>query len=581
MTRDATCDVPVIGKKTGPQTIKVDFDKTTGPGGVTVTATVDLGPPPITSPMAFKGAKAQSTLTLSMSGAATGTVSLAGPEVTLDIAADVPIDPAPYTATFTIPAAAVGDIQFTPTGTANVTDLPGLGKQTAPCTYAGANGVVATFTADSPPAGAVTLDVQPGTVEPGNEITLSGAGWPAGTPTVELCDAAGANCKADGFSAKSPSVANGTLSGKATVAAGTADGDYTVKVSSGDKNKTAPLKVKKAPAAEPKVGIDPSSGPVGTKVKVSGKSFTPNADLIVFGAVPGADGKGDKSTDPVVQVKADAKGEIKDVEFVVKDPSTVGIGVAEKNNTDRADGAAFTVTTPPSGEKPMDPRQVDVQYECKTTVTGIDIDIPAMQTTVPIKLTVPANAAGGDTVDVKAEIQGNVIGKAPSMVPANSKLFVTPKLTVDVVQGTDTSSFEVTEPKHEITVSPGDDLTTAGALTGTFKVWGGGMFSFSPGTLTIQTEVPLGGQTITSMTKCTAQKTDVSAQLLASGDKGTPPPSAESSGGTSATGGDLAKTGSGGDTISAFALVAGTAVLAAVGTLLLVPYRRRRLQARG
>ncbi|NUP33177.1 MAG: hypothetical protein HOU01_15860 [Streptomycetaceae bacterium] len=579
-TVQAACKVPVIGDKNGPQDVKVDFDKSSGPAGTTVTATVDMGPPPISSPFAFKNAKAQSTLHLAMSGAAEGTIDLAGPEVTLDIPADVPIDPAPFTKTFTIPAGAdAGDIAFTPTGSTNVTVLPApYGAQEAPCTYTGGSSV-ATFTAEAPPAGSVTLGVTPGTVEPGKAVTLSGVGWPAnGTiDKLELCKTDLTGCDAAKFSANTVKIgADGKLAGPATVAANVAEGDYKVQVTSGTgaeaKVQSTALTVKKAPAAVAAITLTPASGKVGTETTVAGTNFPAGAKVKVVGVK--ADGN---VTADTVDATADDKGAFS-AKLKIQDKDTAKV----KASTDGANAdAAFTVesdsTTPP---KDPNGKDVSVPYLCKTTVEGIQIPVKDMNSNPTIKIVLPGSGDKDQKVDVSAEFKDKIISDIPDVAGDMQKGMhgnLSPQLTVDVKDDRgNKGTIQLGSSPIDVDMTPGGKMT-GGPLTGSFTIPGGGTFSFTPGTLVLTITVPFNGANIKATATCTpTAAVDVSATLTAAGEPG-PPPGEQSTGGSSsaATGGDLAKTGSGGSSINAFALAAGTAVLAAVGVLLLVPYRRR------
>lgn len=579
VTMTATCQVPVLGQKVGPQTIKVDFDKTSGQAGDTVTATVDLGPPPITSPANFANAKAQSTLKLKMTGSATGSIELAGPEVTLDIVANVPIDPQPYTATFTIPASAgAGKLEFTPEGTANVTDLPGLGKQTAPCTYAAASGptVVASITTEAGEPGAVTLGVTPSSIEQGKQATVSGANWPAGTPTVALCK--GAECKDEWLGAKDVKNEGGNLSGTVTVAATTPVGDYTVKVTSGTgaglKEKTAPLKVTAKQVAQPEITITPATGKVGTEVTVSGKNWDKSKDIFVS-AVAG--------TTPVgapVSAKTDANGEFKDVKIKVADKTVTAIGAAILGSDGKPvqqASAAFTV----AGDDPVikDPngKPVEIKYSCLTADSPIESAKGPFESTREVTILLPSAGNPNEEVDVSLRFKDDVIGDMPNIPITGVKLKITPSIDVKITDdagGTGKMTLNAATPP-EFDLVPGQPMK-AGPFTGKFKIPGGGTFSFIPDQLRINTEA-IGS---TTHTVCTVKNSPaVSATLKAEGPRGQLP---STTGGTTtgsanagATSGDLAKTGSGGSTINAFALAAGTAVLAAVGVLLMVGNRRR------
>lgn len=330
VTVNAVCQVPVLGEKTGPQTVSVELTPVTGPAGITVTANVDLGPPPITSPFAFANAKAQSTLHLAMSGAATGVVNLAGPEVTLDLPANVPIDPAPFTTTFTVPAsAAAGAINFEPTGSTNVTDIPGVGKQTAPCVYTG-GGTVATFTVKAPP-GPATAVVAPTTIQQGSGGTVTGAGWEGAVSNVELC--VGTACQP--YPVNTIAVGSGgALTGGFTIVDQVPPGAYTLKITSdsGQITSTNSFTVTGVPPVT--AATNPTSGDLGAATTVSGTNW-PAGNVTVQGL------KQDNSptTDAPVTVAVAADGTFS-TPYTVNDANTRKIGVT--NGTKNA-AAAYTV----------------------------------------------------------------------------------------------------------------------------------------------------------------------------------------------------------------------------------------------
>lgn len=331
VTVQAACTVPVIGPQNGPQQVTVTLAPVTGAAGSTVQATVDLGPPPITSPFAITGAKAQSTLHLAMSGAATGTVDLAGPEVTLDIPAGVPIDPAPFTVPITIPAgASVGDINFTPTGTTNSTDIPGFGKQVAPCTFTG-GGTVATFTVKAPP-GPVTVAVAPTTVQQGGSVAVSGTGWEGNVTKVQLCGPGGTGCQ--DYPAHNVANSGGSLTGGVTIVDQVPPGSYSIKVigdapQSGVSNN---FTVQGVPPVQ--AGLAPTSGEPGTVTNVTGSNWPAGTVTI-----QGQKADNTNTADPAVTVPVNA-GNIS-AQYTVNDPTTAKIRITGAGGKTIA--PAFTV----------------------------------------------------------------------------------------------------------------------------------------------------------------------------------------------------------------------------------------------
>ncbi|MGW0661371.1 hypothetical protein [Streptodolium elevatio] len=392
VTVNAVCQVPVLGEKVGPQTVTVDLTPVTGPAGITVTANVDLGPPPITSPFAFANAKAQSTLHLTMSGAATGVVNLAGPEVTLDLPANVPIDPAPFTTTFTIPASAgVGAINFEPTGSTNVTDIPGVGKQTAPCVYTG-GGTVATFTTKAPP-GPVTAVVAPTTIKQGESGTVTGTGWEGALDPangVQLC--AGTTCQP--YPVNNIAIAGGNLTGGFTVVEQVPPGSYTLKLTSdsGQSTNTNAFTVTGIPPVT--LGASPNNGEVGTTTAVSGTNW-PAGSVTVQGL------KSDNTptSDAPVTVTVGADGVLA-ASYTVNDPATAKIGATGGG---KSGSTPFTVKQGQQLTQPIEGEVIGGGLKFEQAASGI--------TLTPITLNGKPQTMNGALNQVKVQdFRGTTLG---------------------------------------------------------------------------------------------------------------------------------------------------------------------------
>ncbi|WP_436777244.1 hypothetical protein [Yinghuangia sp. YIM S09857] len=575
VTAQAKCQVPVLGEKTGPQDISVTLTPTAGPAGIEVTANVDLGPPPITAPAEFKDSTAQSTLHLEMSGAATGTVDLVGPVVELTIPANVPIDPEPYTTTFTVPASATvdGTITFTPKGSTNVTVLPGLGKQTAPCTYT--SDAVATYDVKPAAAQPGTVVVAETSVEPGATVTVSGENWTAPLGKVQLCDASNA-CK--DITGVTRSEADNKIAGTPTIPADTAGGKYKIKVAYADGVSALSNEFS---VTAPAITLDPVEGPVDTKVKVTGKDFPAGKPVEVVGL------KGDAPTEDK------ASGTVKDdgtfsVDLTVKNKDTTKIkatadgksAVANFKVTSDPDPTDPPTTSPPPVIKDPNGKPVEVKYSCLTADSPIDSAKGPFEATREITILLPSAGDPNEEVDVSASFKDDVVGDMPNIPVPNVQLTITPTLDIKVTDdagGTGKITLTAASPPP-IPLEPGKPMK-AGPFTGKFKIPGGGLFSFFPGELRITTATNIVPQP--THTVCTLKNDPAaSATLKAEGARGQLPSSnggttSGTTGGNGAASGDLAKTGSGGSTLGAFALVAGTTVLASVGVLLLITRRRR------
>ncbi|WP_436775528.1 WxL domain-containing protein [Yinghuangia sp. YIM S09857] len=289
ITSTVTCVLPAgQGTFTGPQEITLTLDKTTVEPNGSITGSVTLGPSPAISPVPMT-IYATPRMKLEMRGAATGSVTVTGPETMMEVKQGESPPLPPYSGSFSIPANATpgGKIEFTVVEM--VTDARfGPGQDPAfptVCTAgAGSEQTLAevTVSGGAPADPVLTGPSAPVTV--GLPATLSGTGFaPNATPSVSLCDADGSNCLAERFSANTLAIdASGVLSGTATLAPTLTPGNYVVKVSDGAKSATAPLT---AQAAAVRVAqINPTNGPVGTDVTVTGTGFTPGKFVYVVGA---------------------------------------------------------------------------------------------------------------------------------------------------------------------------------------------------------------------------------------------------------------------------------------------------------
>ncbi|MGA4540233.1 hypothetical protein ACPA54_09575 [Uniformispora flossi] len=549
--------IPGIPDADGSQDITFTMPSGKVKPGQTATIGVTMGPSPIALNMGPLDVDVSVAFDLKAGGGSSADVALQGESgKKLTITPNQPLQVPAFNATMTVPADATGDITLTP----KKFTITAMGSINIVCTPDGDIPSLGTLPVD---AAGPSVAVTPGTQEPGKDITLAGANWPAGTPTVELCK--GTDCSADRFSAKSPVVGtDGKLSGTATLKADVADGDYTVKVTVGAASESAPLTVKKPQAATPAITLSPTSGQVGTEVTVNGTGF-PAGAVSVSGVAGTA-----ASSDTAVDATAAADGTFS-AKFKVTDAKTTKIKAAGVQSSSAE--AAFEVKAP---VKDPNGKLVAVQYSCLTADSPIESAKGPFEATRKVLITLPSSADPNEKVDVSATFENDVVGDMPN-IPVQVKLHITPEIDVKVTDdagNTGALTLKADSPP-DFDLVPGQPMK-AGPFKGSFTVPGGGVFSFAPGELRIAT-VAMGA---TTHTVCTLKNTpEVSATLTAVGDRGELPQT--STGGTSTgsssstTGGDLAKTGSGGSAINAFALAAGTAVLAAVGVLLLVPYRRR------
>lgn len=139
LNTQVSCDVPVVGKQDGPQSITVDVTPASAAAGSKVKVKVTTGEAPIKSPLDVGKVKVTPTITFKLSNNTEATVT--GPQQEVDIKKDTPQKLAPYEGDLTIPANASGKLDLTPTKM--VTKTP-YGDNV--CTVTSGGGVVASVT---------------------------------------------------------------------------------------------------------------------------------------------------------------------------------------------------------------------------------------------------------------------------------------------------------------------------------------------------------------------------------------------------------------------------------------------------
>ncbi|GGZ86442.1 hypothetical protein GCM10010371_52990 [Streptomyces subrutilus] len=340
VTPTVHCSLPAgQGEATGPQSMTVELSPSIVDPGGSVHAKVTLGGSPATSGISLSNVPTTPSLDLAMSGGATGTVTVRGPEITMNVPANTPILIPPYEGDFLIPVNASGPISFAPIRTLTQTKVLGSTYQT-PCDVTAGGGSVGTVTAQGTAGVPATLTAPGGTVRPSTSVPLSGELWtPGGTPVPALCDANGGGCDPGKFTSSTLSInAAKQLTGTATLAgAGTVpDGSYLVKVNDGAKEATAPLTVKAFTPTGPRAfTLSPNQGPVGSVITVSGTNHRQDQWINIVGL----DAAGLTLDDTAVYVKTTPDGTFSGA-FTVSDPAIVAV------QTDEGGDPATTLTRP-------------------------------------------------------------------------------------------------------------------------------------------------------------------------------------------------------------------------------------------
>ncbi|MGW0940324.1 hypothetical protein [Streptomyces sp. NPDC002666] len=344
ITPTVYCELPAgQGNATGPQQFGIELTPDVVDPGGKVHARVTLGPSPATSGIGLNDVPTTPSVDLAMSGGATGTVTVTGPEVSLDVPSGQPIEIPPYEGDFLIPANASGPITFTPLR--NITRTKVLGSNyTTTCQITAGGGPIGTVTAEGSAGQPATLIAPTTPARPSSSVALSGSRWTVGaTPVPSLCAADGGGCDAGKFASSSLAInGSGQLTGSAVLAAaGTVpDGAYLVKVGDGTKEATAPLTVQAfVPDGPRAIALSRGSGPVGSVITVTGSDYYQDRWINTVGL----DATGATLDETAVYVKSRSDGTFS-VDFTVSDPAIASIQVDEANDPATVLTTPFTVT---------------------------------------------------------------------------------------------------------------------------------------------------------------------------------------------------------------------------------------------
>ncbi|MGR6997958.1 hypothetical protein ACU686_07405 [Yinghuangia aomiensis] len=183
--------IPGIPDADGSQDITFTMPSGKVKPGQTATIGVTMGPSPIALNMGPLDVDVSVAFDLKAGGGSSADVALQGESgKKLTITPNQPLQVPAFNATMTVLADATGDITLTP----KKFTITAMGSINIVCTPDGDIPSLGTLPVD---AAGPSVAVTPGTQEPGKDITLAGANWPAGTPTVELCK--GTDCSRGPF----------------------------------------------------------------------------------------------------------------------------------------------------------------------------------------------------------------------------------------------------------------------------------------------------------------------------------------------------------------------------------------------
>ncbi|WP_436775527.1 hypothetical protein [Yinghuangia sp. YIM S09857] len=237
-----------------------------------------------------------------------------------------------------------GTVDFTPKQYSTWTMAFGLDSETRCLPVSPPAPIGATITVEPGQVDLPEVEAPGGEVRPGAQIALAGSKFtPNATPQVSLCQADGKDCQLTRFSSNTLVIDNeGKLSGNATLAAtGIADGQWVVRVTDGAKEARDTLTVKAFVPGERTLVAEPSSGPVGTTVKLTGTNWTPNVNV----NVAGLDASG-SITDNVLTARTSPDGNFT-LDYPIGNGTVTQIRAREGISSTKRVIIPFTVTTGP------------------------------------------------------------------------------------------------------------------------------------------------------------------------------------------------------------------------------------------
>ncbi|MFE2873913.1 hypothetical protein [Embleya sp. NPDC059259] len=277
--------------------------------------------------------------TVKLSGAQTGSFKTIGPQDNPEALPGQDLKVSDGTGKFTLTTP--GDVNLTPDVYSTFTTALGQ-KVPTDCSPVTPVSVSRTIKVEGTSQEPATL-VAPAEANASASIALTGAHWPAGSPSVELCDAAGAACDAAKIApGNTLAVAAGALTGNVSTIATVPAGDYKIKVKVGAAEALAPIKIN---ATARQISFDPASGPLGTTVKITGKNFAPNITVIARGQTA----TGYVLDEVMAYADSGADGTVVIPDFIVSDASIAAIYVTEGTDESTAVAAPFRITVPGSG----------------------------------------------------------------------------------------------------------------------------------------------------------------------------------------------------------------------------------------
>src|SRR5256712_1053471 len=222
------------------------------------------------------------------------------------------------------------------TGSITVPSSSAAGTHTVQATDASNQPASAQFTVTTSPVPAITLNPTSGPA--GTAVNISGSNFAANSGITISYD----NNAITTTPATITTDSTGGFTGSITVPSSSAAGTHTVKATDASANSASASFTVTTPPPPPvaKISLNPSSGPAGTTVTVTGTNFSPNSAITTVTY----DGTSVTTNPPIIQT--DSSGGFS-ATFAAPSPSNPGSHTV--NATDASSNSAsalFTVTTP-------------------------------------------------------------------------------------------------------------------------------------------------------------------------------------------------------------------------------------------
>ncbi|NUL48331.1 choice-of-anchor G family protein [Cellulosimicrobium funkei] len=349
-----------------------------------------------------------------------------------------------FTTTITVP-------EGTEPGAFEVEGVSGEVSETAPLTVE-----------DAVEAGPADLSVSPGTVAPGEDVTVDGSGYPENAEVdVQLLDPAGE--PVPGTETTVTTDENGDFTTTITVPEGTEPGDYDVVAEAGDVTETAPLEVQDAAEAGPAdLSVSPGTVAPGEDVTVDGSGYPENAEV--------------------------------DVQLL--DPAGEVVPGTETTVTTDENGDFTTTITVPEGTEPGD---YDVVAEGGDVSETAPLEVQDAAEAGPADLSVsPGTVESGDEVTVdgsgfppNTEVEVQLLDPEGNLVPGTETTVTTDEngdftTTITVPEGTEPGDYDVVAEAGDVTETAPLEVQDAAEI-------GPAELSVSPGTVTPGEDVTVDG----------------------------------------------------------------------------------------